>query len=115
MMPSKSSLQNWCARRLHLLNMEKALFKLPNQIQLEVLLTLGASAKLLTKSEVYRSVDATEVAVRMHLKMMQADHLILALSSETDRRVEKLALTAQAQKILQECKDADETWMTSHT
>ena len=104
-MPSKMSFQDWCSRRLLLMKTEKALFKLTNQISLEILLTIGASSILLSKSEVYELMDASEVAVRMHLKALQANDLILVIASETDHRVEKLALSPKAQKMFQYCKN----------
>ena len=92
-----------CEARLQLMKREKRLLKLHHQIPLEILLTLAAAEGRLKIHDLYERVDATEAAVRMHLRGMEQEGLIRSERSEEDRRVKFLFLTPAAREFLQIC------------
>jgi DNA-binding MarR family transcriptional regulator len=92
-----------CEARLRLVKREKRLLKLHHQIPLEILLTLAAADGHLKINDLYERVDATDAAVRMHLRGMEQEGLIESQRSDDDRRVKYLHLTQSAKDLLLDC------------
>ena len=95
-----------CEARLRLVKREKRLLKLHHQIPLEILLTLAAADGQLKINDLYERIDATDAAVRMHLRGMEHEGLVETQRSEDDRRVKFLRLTQAARDLLIDCLQA---------
>ena len=92
-----------CETRLRLVKREKRLLKLHHQIPLEILLTVAVTEGQLKINDLYERVDATDAAVRMHLRGMEQEGLIETQRAEDDRRVKFLNLTQAARDLLTDC------------
>ena len=100
---SSESLSERCKARLELARREQSLFKLAPQIRLEILLAIATDDGKLTMTDLRRMISATEVAIRSHLKDLEASRLIITKRSTTDFRVKLLALSDEGQQLLSQC------------
>lgn len=86
--------------RLGLSVVEKKMFGDALQIRFEILLLLAANSGRIVLAEVYNKIEATDAAIRMHIRALEAQILVSSHINGTDARSKYLSLTASGVSLL---------------
>ena len=86
--------------RLLLATLEKEMFGTALQIRFEIMLFLAANSGRVLLTEVYRKIEATDAAIRLHIRALEAQKLVSSHINGSDARSKYLTLTASGISLL---------------
>ncbi len=95
-----SDVRFYAQRRLWISRMEADLLKLAPQIPLEIILVITASNGVISLDKLYDSINATDAAIRIHLKSLRDLNFIALQPSKLDKRARSASLTPEGLKKL---------------